>query len=138
MATDDLVVWLRGQLDVDAHVAASAIQETGGAQWEPDDGGCCVVVSVPDSQRLTGDDGPLVAETRHWQNSEYIARHDPAFVLADIAAKRAVLAEVDLVATEHRPGDSDSVARCAQMEYVLRLFAAAYADRDGYRDEWRP
>lgn len=141
MTTDGLVVWLCSQLDQDEDAAISAIQETSGAQWEPDDGGCCVVVSTSDSQRMTGDDGPLVAETRHWQSSEYIARHDPMFVLADVAAKRQVLdrcAEVLEMASDHHTVESCDEDDAVLAEAVVRTLAMAYAVRTGYRDEWRP
>lgn len=46
----------------------------------------------------------------------HVERHLPSYVLADVAAKRAVLA--------------------AYGEPAARLFVAAYAARRGYRGEW--
>lgn len=119
MATDDLVVWLRGVLDEEEAAAERLRQQAQEVRQELKD------------PALLGKPMP------GWGLWPKVERMAPG-VLTDIMAKRGILAEVDLVATEHRPDDSDSVARCAQMEYVLRLFAAAYADRPGYREEWRP
>jgi hypothetical protein len=56
----------------------------------------------------------------------------PGWVLADIAAKRTILAlgicaacDVEMQPCDHR-------------DDTLRLLATAYADRPGYREEWRP
>jgi hypothetical protein len=64
--------------------------------------------------------------------ARYIARWDPAGVLAEVDAKRRILdlrsdgygAEVD--------GFNEAVAA------VTDLLALPYADRPGYRDEWGP
>lgn len=73
----------------------------------------------------------------------HIARHDPARVLAEIAAKRAVV-------KEHAPADSIVMIcrTCSRRdlsewygEYfpcpTLRLLAAPYADHPNFRPEWR-
>lgn len=118
--TDGLVVWLRSQLDEDEQIARAAH----GYHWL-DDGEWVI-----DEDEHILDGQP--ANTRH------AARHDPAFVIAEIRAKRRLLAEAKRAQLFCKAGDSDSMIRRAQTDYVLRLLASAYADRDGYRDEWRP
>lgn len=102
--SDDLVVWLRAQLDQDEQIARAAH----GRNWLDDD----EWVLDEDAHILEGQPS----------NTRHAARHDPAFAIADIRAKRRLLAE----------------AKRAQTDYIVRLLASAYADRDGYRNEWRP
>jgi hypothetical protein len=77
----------------------------------------------------------------------HIARHAPDHVLADIAAKRAIL---DL----HQPFslDTDPVTGCKTCSYrnqwdelqiqwpcpTVRLLASVYAEHPSYRREWKP
>lgn len=82
---------------------------------------------------------------------EHIARHDPARVLAECAAKRAIVDEHDEVTPGVLPrGVADTCGRCADVEEAdfggtpmvrwpcptLRHLAAVYADHPDYRDEW--
>lgn len=53
------------------------------------------------------------------------------WVLADIAAKRAILDYAE------RHGSTALMLSIA-MDQIVRLLASAYAARPGYRDEWRP
>jgi hypothetical protein len=86
-------------------------------------------------------------------DADHIARHDPARVLAECAAKRAIV-------EEHQPVDYTSMgmespnachicgidAGMGEWEWLrdswpcptLRALAAVYADHADYRDEWRP
>lgn len=54
----------------------------------------------------------------------HMVNWDPARVLAECAAKRAIVEDVT---------HSDEDTR----DYVIRTLAAVYADHDEYRDEWR-
>lgn len=49
-------------------------------------------------------------------------------VLAECEAKRRIVEHCEPDPLTKSPGD----------EYVLRLLALPYADRPGYREEWRP
>jgi hypothetical protein len=69
-----------------------------------------------------------------------MAAHDPARVLREIDAKRQI---IDL----HRSGQhhqcrtgehDDGYAKWVGICTTLRLLALPYADRPGYRNEWRP
>lgn len=64
---------------------------------------------------------------------------DPARVLAEVAAKRAVLSHCDLLirggessSSIYDDGDADSGRT------ILRALAAVYADHPDYRSEWCP
>lgn len=90
-----------------------------------------------------GPNGSVIAED--WKGSgfvdvsDHIARYDPARVLADCAAKRAI---VEL----HRPSDErnrwcDYCKGTDHAEYpceTSRILAAVYADHPAYDEAWRP
>jgi Family of unknown function (DUF6221) len=77
----------------------------------------------------------------------HIALHDPAYVLADIAAKRKIL-------EEHVPfrGEYDKITGCETCSYrddweelqvempcpTMRLLALPFADHPDYQGEWAP
>jgi hypothetical protein len=66
------------------------------------------------------------------QSAAHIARHDPARVLADVEAKRAIVAE-------HACGDEDDKPpgfECDHCPRVLRLLAQPYRDHEDWREEW--
>jgi hypothetical protein len=81
-------------------------------------------------------------------DAAHIARHDPASVLRDIAADRAIL---DML--EEQPGrdlpdgisdgrdpdeqEADEAAR-QTLEQVARIRAARFASHPAYRQEWAP
>jgi hypothetical protein len=75
---------------------------------------------------------------------QHIALHDPASVLRDIAAKRAVLEECaywrDRVEASADAGLAASDYGADQYTVaapILRHLASAYADHSDYRDEWK-
>jgi hypothetical protein len=124
---DDLVKWLRAQLDEDERIARAVGEE----RWQPH-----YVDSVndhPDTATVRVADGADVAvmERYSYQDAEHIARHDPARVLREIDAKRKRLAALaEAIAAGH---DSFDLA-----SELLPLEALPYVDRPGYREEWRP
>lgn len=148
-AVDDLVTWLRVQLDDDARVARMADHECPDWSIRPGD-------RPGDPQRIlwldvTDSTDPA---TMPLFLAEHIARWDPARVLAEIDAKRQLL---DL----HEPRPSGSIIRsgptqcgyCADLCHsrsglgcdspdapypcdTVRLLAQPYADRPGWRAEW--
>lgn len=97
---DDLITWLRAQLDEDERAARA---------WMPF--------------------GTPTAADR-----EHIARHDPARVLAEVDAKRRILDECESAIRKSAPRSNLNDLGWT----VLRPLALPYADRPGYRDEWRP
>lgn len=128
----DLVEWLREQLDEDDRIARGTGQP--GTSWQGlemdgelrDDANAGTVAYIPR------------AETR-----AHIARHDPARVLRETEAKRRTIAlcEPPLVDVT---GPQDTERQFIPGEGppwgldVLKLLALPYADRPGYRDDWRP
>lgn len=101
---NDLVTWLRAQLDDDERVAEQASSWT----WQPE---------------LAGEH----VSTAH------IARWNPARVLADVDAKRCILALGGDFDVYSEPYTAQPV-----WERAVRLLALPYADRPGFREEWRP
>jgi hypothetical protein len=74
------------------------------------------------------------------ERAEHIARHDPARVLADVAADRALLtalseaAKADLGIT----GEPYDAGWCEALELAVKIRAARFADHPDYRQEWKP
>lgn len=73
----------------------------------------------------------------------HIARHDPARVLAEVEAKRAIVDHAEYwFTTLRQTPEGWTVETCTAyrmaMEWTLRRLAAPYADRPGYQQEWRP
>lgn len=133
---DDLVQWLRAQLDEDEQIARAA---TAGpwAQSGIGEYGWGVSFSAPGAGVEADDSDQGRADADH------IAAWDPARVLREIDAKRQLL---DL----HAPGETEYVdgdvcmacdVRGSAPFYpckTLRLLALPHADRPGYQESWRP
>ena len=67
----------------------------------------------------------VVADEYHWNPMPHIARHDPARVLRDVAAKRRILGWANSPALpDYETG------------YVLDALAAAYSDHPDWRAQW--
>jgi hypothetical protein len=115
----ELVEWLRAQLDEDERVAREALHRQA------------------TTRRMIG--RRMIEETIQpiaaWRTSVW----PPARVLAEVDAKRRILdqcaglADMGFVGSAWTPGDMSELAAQA-----LSLLALPYADRPGYRDEWRP
>ena len=145
--TTDLVAFLRARLDEDHRIAAVAAGMDAGSSW------------VADDYDVLGDG--TAAEATSFPQAEHIARHDPARVLREVAAKRRILfahepvllrkgsgADYYVTATVCRtcggtdalyddgtaPPDRPAAYPCP----TLRLLALPYADHPDYQEEWRP
>lgn len=126
----DLVQWLTAQLDADERIARAA---TAGP-WLVD----CETYA----EAIIAGDGTSVIAGGRWggeasafestEDAIHIAAHDPARVLREIEAKRV------MVATCERTVNEDSRGMTSMAKEFLRLLALPYADREGYREEWRP
>ncbi|MEU5772759.1 DUF6221 family protein [Streptomyces venezuelae] len=137
--SDDLVQWLGEQFDEDERIAKEAGARS--LTWK-------LVTPLDDAE--LGD--------AHWLQPpelKHAERHDPARVLREIDAKRRVLARH--CAAPVPPGNewAEAYPYCAAHAYKepggtvvypielkncpeLRDLATPYADRPGYREEWRP
>lgn len=119
---DDLIDWLRAVLDEDEAAARAA---TPGPWWAHRQGDEAIVSPGVAMDREEG--GVSLEDATH------IALHDPAAVLADVAAKRSVLdaytARADLA------GRGGLVNR-DPLGFVVRTLASGYRYRPGWRAEW--
>lgn len=133
-----LVTFLRARLDEDEAVALACEANMLGAhvEWWHE-----VALSEWSSEyvmRATDGLSPVVAELHSATNAAHIARHDPARVLADVQAKRAI---VDLLykATIRLPWPPAwSEPYALGLEEAARHLAAVYADHPDYDEKWRP
>jgi len=152
----DIVEFIRARLDEDERVALAA----NGPHWRPGDGN----VSEGGLYALDGDGSD---EGRGWsiawfqlgetnpgrqlpafsswkrrahENGVHAARHDPARVLREVEATRAVLAEYEhaLERRAEHPDDVASAGALLTMVRVMKLLALPYAEHPDYRKEWRP
>lgn len=139
---DDLVAWLRAQLDERERVARAAANSlrcgchpgSHPGAWTAND--ARVTTELHD---VAGGEG--------WPASigddvaQHIALNDPASVLADVEAKRRILDEYEMWAEdddddyEHAQAAATSAAA---LLVVIKLLALRHAGSPGYRDEWRP
>lgn len=158
-----IVEFLMAMLDEDEQVAQAAMP--GPWRWRTDEGalggepnppgspqwGHCgpdlISVNGEDVITSTGYDADNVIVLR--ADAEHVARHDPARVLAEVAAKRR---QIDLTFRYEATidgewgcrHDAEEIARggCPATPVdgiaMLRLLAVVYADHPGYRSDWAP
>ena len=136
------LAWYLGQLDEDERIALAS--EPGPWGWT-NHGDCSAFGREIDGEPATTIaviytlDAVVRHSDRHAETAEHIAHHDPARVLREIAARRRRL-------KRHHPRlahDTDWIpcAECGRFAWPcpdLRDDLSAYADRPGYREEWRP
>jgi hypothetical protein len=153
--TDDLAAFVRRRLDEDEQIARAAC-EYAEAEWRLDEEYGETVLWWPPEPRVAEAERrhglPVTSDQWRGQTIEsggtriapHIARHDPARVLADVAAKRRILAEcaywydkVNASATEKYP-QPDLGARFEVAMPILLLLALPYRDHLDYRPEWAP
>ncbi|NUS78490.1 MAG: hypothetical protein HOV70_20140 [Streptomyces sp.] len=151
---DELVEWLRAQLDEDERIARAA---TPGPWWHnpekqwlgPE---AFEKYDLRQGEEFVGYGGPhpftgAVASTgpasnaQGMQDATFIAEWDPARVLREIEADRKLIADyvsaqetVDAIAHP----DMYDVGRAQGLEDAVRRRASAYDQRPGYREDWRP
>lgn len=116
---------------------AVATQATG-ARWSVLRGVNASLVNIDarlvcDEKWKYGRFGHIATTSHDAAYAEHIAHYDPARVLAECAAKRAIIAEC-------RPGTLDDLDvgeddQPAPM-WVARALAAVYKDHPDYRQEW--
>ena len=143
----DLVEFLRARLDEDEAAGRAATPSpwsyNPGKVWL--DGEAFESYDRSKGEEFVGHGGPspfrgCVAATgpadhaQSMADAAFIARHEPARALAEVDAKRRIIAE-------HHPVDPCD-AHDASFQTVecdtLRLLALPYADHRDYREEWRP
>jgi hypothetical protein len=113
IAEDEVVARAAADKDLDRWAAGGGVE----AEWR--DG------MDPDLNTMIAYDEGRPTEAQ----AEHIARHDPARVLAECAAKRRIV-EMHEAAVNH-----DEM--CGWPCETLLALAAVYADNPEFRDEWR-
>lgn len=135
---NDLAAWLGQCIDEDEALARAATD----GPWEFDGDS----VDVSPSNR-----GPYIARFRDdvygegpermaKEDGEHIARWDPHRVLVECETKRRIIADQARAFAERKahPGDLAISGWLLATIRTIKLLALPYADRDGYRDEWKP
>jgi hypothetical protein len=133
--TDALVQFLHDRLDEDEQAAAAA----SAGPWTPwrrkallrGLGQLEHAVTLPGEG--VGSRASIV--TASWLDAEHIARHDPARVLTEVDAKRAIVDWVEECRAFFWQTDSTLTPSAYR---VLAPLAVVYADHPDYREEWRP
>lgn len=140
--TATLSAFLTARLDED-EAAAKLAQGQAGDQWRADVG--MVAGNRPSETPLAYYDGELwhnegsESLSMHPDVSAFVARHDPARVLAQVAAHRRI---VELHAQD---GDRDWCMEGCGMRSgwtgypceTLKALASIYVGAEGWREEWR-
>lgn len=147
----EMIEWLRAQLDADERIARAAIHDPRYGRDEratADDGVWrtrdhahdeCVVWGVG---IMIYDEGGHTAE-----QASHIATHDPARVLRQVQAHRAILDEWAKVTQPgmKRPrysGDAEEwfsghdAGYVKALEFAIKALLSIYSDRDGYNPDW--
>lgn len=145
--SDDLVAFLKARLDEDEQAARSAapgpwtyqdIESVGGGRI------CDPTVAIANVDWDVEQVDPRIRRFRPAAEAdgtgEHIARHDPARVLAEVAAKRMIVDCWQTAQINVRVDRDDySKGYAAAFERVLRDMARVYSRHPDYRDlEWSP
>jgi hypothetical protein len=112
---DDLITWLRAQLDDDERIARKNTGQAGLG----DDG------DFPDYRTYDGADIDAAVDFLHHFTSQRVLR--------EVEAKRRML---DLYEAAD-PGFVGTLLRNC-LDTPVRLLALPFSDRPGYREEWKP
>ena len=134
----DLVAFLRARLDEDEAVADAA----SGPEWgdvSPTQPFTVFDVAAYRNNKTLRTAGAIAGVERA-EDRVHIARHDPARVLREVEAKRALLDEYASVAVNDLPegGYEYATGWANGLGLAVRYAAAAYADHPDYRPEWAP
>ena len=132
---DDLTAFITARLDEDEAAAKAC---NGPFPWKAaDDEDDSWIVKDAAGEALIYDEGtPSLDEAKH------IARHDPARVIREVTAKRAVLAwyadSVDASKLfKEKLGTGTHMAAAAESYLnVMRGYAAVWPDHPDYKQEW--
>jgi hypothetical protein len=136
---DELVAFVKRCLDKDEQVAQRAKDLAKTRHWDSSPEGSVIDATVHTEYRYlaVGPDYRSLDDI-----GEHIARWDPARVLAEVAAKRRILDDYDIVVSAiRRVDDVDGnrllYARLEARESDIRWLAQPYAGHEGWREEWR-
>lgn len=133
--TEDLISWLTQQLDEDERIAkAASVAPWSGSEPGPPKYQDPIVYDAEDN---------TVADRASWgdldaDDMRHMVRFDPARVLREVEAKRQILAQ-------HPPGEDGYCGDGLGLDGckwdwpcpTVRLLTLPYADRPGFKEEWR-
>ncbi|MDT6983726.1 DUF6221 family protein [Streptomyces lusitanus] len=138
---DELVQWLRAQLEEDERIAQAASPGPWSTKWNAQE----YALVAPSRNYPIAEWTYAVAtcepeaSTQRAEcdtaDADFIAQYDPARVLAEIGAKRELLRRYEHLKHDVMPDDLTGVWA---FEVVLRAHAVVYAARPGYKESWRP
>jgi hypothetical protein len=131
--TDDLIAFIRAQLDDDERVAREATAgpwTTTGNGGITHDGPSLSQTNPAFGRYVVASVGAYDRGCPNRADAEHIARHDPGRVLAEVAAKRAVLDLFDASTDQQLHPDAWVV-----MKQAVIALAQPYTGRAGWREE---
>lgn len=144
--TDDLATWLLEQIAEDelrANAAKVSVTERGLRAAPPWIAAGSLLLAL----QSDGSHDEIACTANYYLDDalEHAARWDPDRVLAECDAKRRIIAEHPLFDTDVEPccrmcgeGTFDGSLQGDWPCLTLKLLALPFADRPGYRAEWRP
>lgn len=118
--------FLRARLDDDEAKARAAH----GATWVASRRGGVVDLDDAEGHEIAGRDGGLA-----WPDADFMAHHDPARVLREVAAKRRL---VDQWADRYDDNPHATSPEAADAADVLHTLASVYSDHPDYQRQWAP
>jgi len=119
----DLAAFLNARLDEDEATAKASVMP----EWMISESGEFGYIVAAVGTETTGES---IADAWQEDVAVHIARHDPARVLREVEAKRAMLAELTRWPFDYRPGCNDPI------RLFVHLLAAPYSDHPDWRAQW--
>ena len=119
----DLIAFLNARLDEDEATAKASVMP----EWMISESGEFGYIVAAVGTETTGES---IADAWQEDVAVHIARHDPARVLREVEAKRAMLAELTRWPFDYRPGCNDPI------RLFVHLLAAPYSDHPDWRAQW--
>lgn len=133
----DLIEFLRARLDEDEQIAHAAM-------WDDQAGAWTYTPPQDRYSKHTVNDylGDVLVVVAPYNADEdgigaHVERHDPQRILAEVDAKRMIIADYERFLAERRRamGGWDSYP---DVSPTMAALASVYADHPDYREEWRP
>lgn len=129
-AVDELITWLRACLDTEERLAQRVADRYHVRNPDREDHGQPLWPLPSVEACFHGRTDPDISA-----GLDLIKAFNPKRVLAEIEAKRRILAHIGMVVIS--PGrEAMATEYVEQMELFLRVLAQPYAGRDGWREEW--
>jgi hypothetical protein len=143
-AVDDLIGFLRAQLDCDERLAREAGEAMHGSMdWQltpihDPDYGADVTLAIGDRHLGATPGVPEDGDPITTAEARFLDAHDPARVLREVQSKRLILDLADKTRgwTQGSAGATAGYATAVVVD-ALRALALPYADRPGYLEQWR-